>query len=292
MTIFGPALKDLTVEDLERFLADAGPEPLLWEAKGIEVNRGMVRRQVCGFANSHDGGYLIIGASAADGSWKLDGIGFPDDPPTWISRRPSQARAHTAAQEIMAYGRALPRYQDGRVQFGLVLTASGYLPDIPSRLFSPAFEECVISCMGALDHGPRARRSPTILPSVTQDSRRFESDGLNDVLGQSWLVRATWHGDVGIYWVHRFDRRAIDDLFAGPVRQAWAATDEILGMLEPQGPRYLQLMVADGEFPPNTEGQVLTVVGRGPIDPGVDPTVLDSVQRELQRSIGEMAYES
>jgi hypothetical protein len=85
LTIFGPALHDLTLEYLKRFLADAAKEPLLWEAKGTEINAASVRKQVGGFANSHDGGHLIIGASESGGSWVLDGVKFHADPPTWIS---------------------------------------------------------------------------------------------------------------------------------------------------------------------------------------------------------------
>ena len=50
MTIFGVRWEDFGLGDLERFLADAEPEPLLWEAKGIQAKAGEVRRQVCGFA--------------------------------------------------------------------------------------------------------------------------------------------------------------------------------------------------------------------------------------------------
>ena len=85
MTIFGVPWNDLRLEHVERFLAEAGPEPLLWEAKGINADKGEIRRQVCGFANSHDGGYLIIGADESRGRWSLDGVGFPDEPPSWIS---------------------------------------------------------------------------------------------------------------------------------------------------------------------------------------------------------------
>jgi hypothetical protein len=66
VTIFGAAWNNLGLDDLARFLGDAEPEPPLWEAKGVEANPGTVRKQVCGFANSHEGGYLIIGASQAD----------------------------------------------------------------------------------------------------------------------------------------------------------------------------------------------------------------------------------
>jgi hypothetical protein len=85
MTIFGVSWNELTLQDVAQFLTEAGPEPLLWEAKGIRADRGEVRRQVCGFANSHDGGYLIVGADESGGAWSLDGVEFPDEPPLWIS---------------------------------------------------------------------------------------------------------------------------------------------------------------------------------------------------------------
>ena len=85
MTIFGARWEALTLEDVRAFLDDAGPEPLSWEAKGTELSRGEVRVQVCGFANSHDGGYLILGAAETGAGWNLAGVVFPEDPPIWIS---------------------------------------------------------------------------------------------------------------------------------------------------------------------------------------------------------------
>jgi hypothetical protein len=78
-------LHELTLDHVRNFLGDAGPEPLLWEAKGTKLDRREVRNQVCGFANSHDGGYLILGADDKSGGWKLDGVSFPDEPPVWVS---------------------------------------------------------------------------------------------------------------------------------------------------------------------------------------------------------------
>jgi hypothetical protein len=96
VTIFGATWDELTLADVESFLADADDEPLLWEAKGTKLDANEVRLQVCGFANSHEGGYLILGARkvAAEPSdtaeppkqtWTLDGVGFPDEPRTWVS---------------------------------------------------------------------------------------------------------------------------------------------------------------------------------------------------------------
>lgn len=85
MTIFGAAWSDLTAEHVQRVLDGADDEPLLWEAKGTTLDKGEVRRQVGAFANGHEHGYLILGASHTDDTWKLDGLEFPDEPQTWIS---------------------------------------------------------------------------------------------------------------------------------------------------------------------------------------------------------------
>lgn len=87
MTIFGKPWAELEPRDVEEYLAQADTEPLVWEAKGTDlVEKSELRRQVCGFANSHDGGYLILGAAkASDGKWQLRGVGFPDEARTWIT---------------------------------------------------------------------------------------------------------------------------------------------------------------------------------------------------------------
>jgi hypothetical protein len=87
MTIFGVPWERLSESDVEAFLKRAGDEPLLWEAKGTKLYPDEVRRQVCGFANSHEGGYLILGAeqNRDTGQWTLDGVPFRDEARTWIS---------------------------------------------------------------------------------------------------------------------------------------------------------------------------------------------------------------
>jgi hypothetical protein len=86
MTVFGPDWDVLRLEDLAAFLQDAPSEPLVWEAKG-DASRGSVRKQVCGFANGYDTGYLILGVQqGSDGAWTLDGVAFPNgDPPNAIT---------------------------------------------------------------------------------------------------------------------------------------------------------------------------------------------------------------
>jgi hypothetical protein len=85
MTIFGPGWADLTLQDVQSYLNDAEDEPLLWEAKGTRLDKNEVRTQVCGFANSHEGGYLILGADKTDDGWKANGVAFDGEPITWLS---------------------------------------------------------------------------------------------------------------------------------------------------------------------------------------------------------------
>lgn len=90
MTIFGPSWSELGIEAVQGFLDQADDEPLLWEAKGTRLDKNEIRRQVCAFANSHEGGYLILGAVKSDGpdepaGWQLQGVEFPDEPGVWVS---------------------------------------------------------------------------------------------------------------------------------------------------------------------------------------------------------------
>lgn len=77
---------------LARFLAEQeGEEPLHWEAKADGRERlgpHAIRKSVCGFANSHDGGYLIVGAENDGRAWRIVGL---DHPPrgelgSWLDR--------------------------------------------------------------------------------------------------------------------------------------------------------------------------------------------------------------
>jgi Putative DNA-binding domain len=90
VTIFGAGWGDLTLDHVQTFLEQADDEPLLWEAKGTKLDKSEIRRQICAFANSHEGGYLILGAervsTGSERSWRLDGVAFPDEPMTWITQ--------------------------------------------------------------------------------------------------------------------------------------------------------------------------------------------------------------
>ncbi|MCL4287117.1 MAG: putative DNA binding domain-containing protein [Thermoleophilia bacterium] len=86
MNLFGSSWDDLTLEAVETFLAGAEEEPLLWEAKGTALEAYAVRKAVCAFANSHEGGYLILGASREGRVWSLDGLQFPDEAAVWVDK--------------------------------------------------------------------------------------------------------------------------------------------------------------------------------------------------------------
>jgi hypothetical protein len=79
--LFAVPFARLALDDLARFLEGAEREPLLWEAKGNALSPHEVRRQCGGFANSNQGGYLVLGASETGGGWTLDGVAFPDGEP-------------------------------------------------------------------------------------------------------------------------------------------------------------------------------------------------------------------
>jgi hypothetical protein len=84
MTIFGVDWSELKLEHVAAFLEEAGREYLTCEAGGAMLRAHEVRRHICGFVNSRAGGYLILGAEQDNGSWRLDGVEFPDEPAVWV----------------------------------------------------------------------------------------------------------------------------------------------------------------------------------------------------------------
>jgi hypothetical protein len=101
MTIFAVSWSELTLDKVRAFLDEADDESLLWEAKGTTLDKSEIRRQVCALANSHEGGYLILGADrvqrpphgtdATAAVWALEGVQFPDEPRTWLANLISSA---------------------------------------------------------------------------------------------------------------------------------------------------------------------------------------------------------
>jgi Schlafen, AlbA_2 len=90
VSIFGVPFDELALEHVRTFLAGAEDESILWEAKGggERPHPRVVRKAVCGFANSR-GGYLILGADRPDDTWSLSGIDFGsnvEEPRTWLDQ--------------------------------------------------------------------------------------------------------------------------------------------------------------------------------------------------------------
>ncbi|MDW5593476.1 ATP-binding protein [Conexibacter stalactiti] len=78
--LFGVPFRQLDLTRLRRFLEEAEKEPLLWEAKGGgRPDAQEIRRQCGGFANSNEGGYLLLGVRENGHGWEIDGMSFRDN---------------------------------------------------------------------------------------------------------------------------------------------------------------------------------------------------------------------
>lgn len=84
---FGVPFDQLTIESLREALPPGGYEPLTWEAKGTRATRETIRRHVCGFANSREGGILVLGANQTRGGpWTFEGVALSAEPIAWIDQ--------------------------------------------------------------------------------------------------------------------------------------------------------------------------------------------------------------
>jgi hypothetical protein len=378
VTIFGASWHDLELQHVERFLDDAGPEPLLWEAKGTEIKAGEIREQVCGFANSHDGGYLILGVQQrADASWELSGAEIAADPTTWISdilghggvspypdgldtrawlvadgryvavvwipptptppcntrgtvyervsgktisvreplrlaalfQRGDQAAelARTAADQAARWG--LSRLRSGfewdasHIQFGFGYAATGYQPDIRTRLFTKHFEDQARSVIDTVlndNSFGELREEP---PVVGQHFRRFGIRASHR-MGNWWSIEFSWSGGISIGWRAAVNNTRVDSVVNGPVHSAYIAAVQFSEALGAKGSRYLRLAVAGAMFPPNPPDAARIsgshpldpappgpVITRGPLAGNENALDLGSVERELSRALGYMEYE-
>lgn len=116
--LFGKALRDLSLEDLEAFLSDAGEEGVLWEAKADGTAEGTgggrlrpqhVERPVCGFANQL-GGCLLIGVKQNGDEWEIVGVEPPDTEfGRWLDRAIARVQPAPKTNQIWW------RLADGRV---------------------------------------------------------------------------------------------------------------------------------------------------------------------------------
>lgn len=118
-------------QHVEALLSDARDEALSWEAKadrkGDRLGRHHVAKTVCGFANSRDGGYLIVGAAKQHAGFHVVGI---EEPP-WGEGDAGEWLDSTIAASV----RPRPWY-DVRVLAGepfLAVVAVDPVPDPPVK---------------------------------------------------------------------------------------------------------------------------------------------------------------
>jgi predicted HTH transcriptional regulator len=112
VTPFGVAWPEIEIRHIERFLAQAGAEPLTWEAKADgerPLHPSTVRKAICAFANSDLGGYLILGAAEAEDGWRLVGLSRPPrDLGSWTSNIAREVRP-TPAVDVRTWRRTNKR---------------------------------------------------------------------------------------------------------------------------------------------------------------------------------------
>jgi hypothetical protein len=189
-------------------------------------------------------------------------------------------------------------HNDEFIQFGLGISAVGYEADIAAQLFSRPLEQEILASFGGVLQTDMLQPHPPARPQTFQDSRIFETER-NHRLGDSWSLRISWDGAIGIWWTKAITQTIVESLVSGPIRSAWIALEEMLHPLGAQEPHYVQLKIAGGSFPPNprdlqqwgAERPKLPTLSRGPLAGQVTDELLASVARELRRALGEMVYE-
>jgi hypothetical protein len=205
------------------------------------------------------------------------------------ARAHAQAVAERAASAAMGLGR---RRDPGDIQLALGLAASGYQPDISSRLFAGLLDAAMREQMKAL-----AARDILTHPSgapfvrtTTQDALALAIDPTHE-FGDGWIVRADWAGGVGLHWGAAMQSVAVETI-TERLGWAWTAAEAVMAMLDPLGPRYVHVIAAGGPFPINRDPpRPWPRVRRGPLPAGVSDDVLASIRRELQRARGHFVLE-
>ena len=369
-TIFGGAdWSSLTLADIEAFLAAADDEPLLWEAKGAGADAHHVRKTVCAFANSHDGGYLIIGAEQTPDGFQLTGRAFDEEPALWVTntvrdgvrpwpgidsrvfpvergrdvvvvwtpplatppcitrgtvyeRVPGASvpikdasrladlyrrgdEAHRTARTFAARAaNALIEPPDSPLDdaavagFALAIRATGYRDlDLSSYLFSERFSAEVDSQMATLPAGQHQMLGVDRYVEWSQNAITWHRDPQSHH-AHRWLVRASWDGAIAVRWTMATDTITARSVVGTPLTHAWTLA---LGLIRAFGAtssyhaalRLFGRPFADlSDIPSESRVATLPEIARGPLRlDALDARVLDSVEREINRVLGEIAFE-
>jgi hypothetical protein len=218
------------------------------------------------------------------------------------AREQAEKGARRAARRLMidGQGRGDPLSRGGEdghdLQLAVALAPTGMLPDVSSRLFTRHFEEALSDAVLALDAGPRLPTAAAPDASWSQDALAVELNAVGNVRTH-WRVQAGWDGVVGLY--HLIDATGVinESVIEHVIRVAWDAGVDLLRRLGATGPMYVAVIAAGGPFPPNMPNIVgpasrFLELGRGPVALDEDPGAhLESIVRELRRSLGEHPYE-
>jgi hypothetical protein len=370
-TIFGGVQwSELALDDVKTFLAVADDEPLLWEAKGAGADAHHVRKTVCAFANSHDGGYLIVGAEETSTGFELSGREFDREPHLWvtdavrdgvrpwpgvdsrvfavdggrhvvvvwtppmatppcITRGTVYERVPGASVPVKDAVRLAELYRRGDeaqrtaiafaarasnvlidlpdlplddaalvVGFALAIRATGYRDlDLSSHLFSRSFTAEAESQMSTLPVGQPVMLGMNSYADWSQAAITWHRQPQSSH-AHRWLVRATWDGAVAVRWTMATDAITARSVVATPLTHAWnlalrlicelGATSSYHASLRLFGKPFVDL----SEVPSEDHIETLPAITRGPLPlDGVTTRTLDSVEREINRVLGEVVYE-
>ena len=190
-------------------------------------------------------------------------------------RRAASLASQVAQLAIYAFGSRRHDEWADRVLFGVGLAASGYEPDIASRLFTHQFwkqlEKVVPVPIGPLKPNDVIFEHHQDAVLASTGERRHSHD-------LEWRGVATWAGAVGTACA-MFDAKSPHiPTLVDYVRTAWSVASDSMRPLRPMGPAYLALRIEHGAG--TVDAGELT---RGPIGAAVADDLLPGIERELMR---------
>jgi hypothetical protein len=199
------------------------------------------------------------------------------------ARATAQANAERAAQATLLVEPSL------NAQFSLGLGATAYRPEIASRLFTEHFLGRVREAIAeTVAFDPLVGGPPVFVVEMAQDSVTIGTNATH-TLGWTLRVRSSWDGAIGVYWRINVQQAEPESIVNEPFRAAWKLADRLLEAIGGMGPRYMHLIPTGGLFPSAAQGeQQPPELRRGPLAAGLNDSLLESIKREMERSIGRV----
>jgi hypothetical protein len=173
------------------------------------------------------------------------------------------------------------------IRFAIGVAATGNPPNISGRLFRNELVEEVWTEL-------RDRPNPGVPPgwgsapdavAWSQDALtwRHQSQGMVDGIT---IVRAAWDGSVAVGQKLVTEDVYPDSLATNRLAPEWRFADNfVTERLGGFGDVYVTVLVAGGRFRRRTDTGYI-VMRRGPVLPGVDQELVESLSRELMRAVG------